>query len=77
MSPACITTRSARRNRLSIPSQDPIWVKRLALPLAQDGDKVDLLLAIWLADRRSIADFARNDPAGEASTPMVLEWSRP
>ena len=59
--------------RLSIPSQDYIWVKRLGLPLAQDGENVDMILAIWLAERRSIADLARNDPAREAGTPQVLE----
>ena len=59
--------------RLSIPSQDYVWVKRLGLPLAQDGDKVDMILAIWLAERRSIADVLRSDPAHEAGTPMVLE----
>jgi hypothetical protein len=59
--------------RLSIPSQDYIWVKRLGLPLAQDGNKVDMILAIWLAERRSIADLARNDPVREAGTPQVLE----
>lgn len=59
--------------RLSVPSQDYIWVKRLGLPLAQDGDTVDMILAIWLAERRSIADLARGDPAREAGTPQVLE----
>ena len=59
--------------RLSIPSQDDIWVKRLGLPLAQDGERVDMILAIWLAERRSIADLARSDHASEAGTPQVLE----
>ena len=59
--------------RLSVPSQDYIWVKRLGLPLAQDGDKVDMILAIWLAERRSISDLARGDLAREAGTPQVLE----
>ena len=59
--------------RLSIPSQDYIWVKRLGLPLAQDGETVDMILAIWLAERRSIADLARSDAASEAGTPQVLE----
>ena len=59
--------------RLSIPSQDYIWVKRLGLPLAQDGDKVDMILAIWLAERRKISDLARGDLAREAGTPQVLE----
>ena len=59
--------------RLSIPSQDYIWVKRLGLPLAQDGDKVDMILAIWLAERRKISDLARGDLTREAGTPQVLE----
>jgi hypothetical protein len=59
--------------RLSIPSEDYVWVKRLYLPLAQDGNKVDMILAIWLAERRSIADFARGDLEREAGAPQVLE----
>ena len=59
--------------RLSIPAQDYIWVKRLGLPLAQDGDNVDMVLAIWLAERHSIADLARGALAREAGTPQVLE----
>jgi hypothetical protein len=59
--------------RLSIPSQDYIWVKRLGLPLAQDGDTVDMILAIWLAERRKISDLARGDLERDAGTPQVLE----
>jgi len=59
--------------RLSVPSQDYVWVKRLVLPLAHDGDKVDMILAIWLAERRSIADLARSDKEREAGVPQVLE----
>jgi len=59
--------------RLSIPAQDYIWVKRLGLPLAQDGDKVDMILAVWIAERRKISDLARGDLAREAGTPQVLE----
>ncbi len=59
--------------RLSIPAQDYIWVKRLGLPLAQDGDKVDMILAIWLAERRTAADMARQGPDREAGAPLVLE----
>ncbi|HEV8390010.1 MAG TPA: PAS domain-containing protein [Dongiaceae bacterium] len=59
--------------RLSVPSQDYVWVKRLGLPLAQDGDRVDMILAIWLAERRSVADLARGDLEREAGTPQVLE----
>jgi len=63
--------------RLSIPAQDYIWVKRLGLPLAQDGDKVDMIHAVWIAERRKISDLARGDLAREAGTPQVLERSRP
>jgi hypothetical protein len=59
--------------RLSIPSQDYIWVKRLGLPLAHDGDNVDMVLAIWLAERRPVADLARGEPGREAGMPIVLE----
>jgi hypothetical protein len=59
--------------RLSIPSQDYVWVKRLGLPLAQDGNNVDMILAIWLAERRSIAELARGDQQREAGAPQVLE----
>ena len=40
-----------------------------------DGDKVDMILAIWLAERRKISDLARGDLAREAGTPQVLERS--
>lgn len=59
--------------RLSIPSQDYVWVKRLGLPLAQDGDKVDMILAVWLAERRKMSDLAHSDLAREAGAPLVLE----
>ena len=59
--------------RLSIPAQDYLWVKRLGLPLASDGRNVDMILAIWLAERRSIADLARGDLEREAEMPKVLE----
>jgi len=59
--------------RLSIPSRDYVWVKRLGLPLAQDGNQVDMILVIWIAERRSIADLARGDPEREAGMPRVLE----
>jgi hypothetical protein len=59
--------------RLSIPSQDFVWVKRLGLPLAQDGENVDMILFLWLAERRSIADLARGAPDRESGTPQVLE----
>lgn len=59
--------------RLSIPSRDYVWMKRLGLPLAQDGHKVDMILTVWLAERRSIADLARGEPEHEAGEPQVLE----
>jgi hypothetical protein len=59
--------------RLSVPSQDYVWVKRLGLPLAQDGSRVDMILAVWIAERRSIADLARADPAHDAGEPHVLK----
>jgi hypothetical protein len=57
-------------DRLSIPAQDYVWVKRLGLPLAQDGDKVDMILVLWLAERHSLA---RSASAREAGTSQVLE----
>jgi hypothetical protein len=59
--------------RLSIPSQDYIWVKRLGLPLAQDGDTVDMILCVWLAERHDLLDRARSDLLQDAGTPQVLE----
>ena len=59
--------------RLSIPSQDYVWVKRLGLPLAQDGDTVDMILAVWIAERRKISDLARSNLDREAGSPQVLE----
>ena len=59
--------------RLSVPSQDFVWVKRLGLPLAHDGETVDMILAVWIAERRSVADLARGAPEREAGEPMVLE----
>ena len=58
--------------RLSIPAQDFVWVKRLGLPLAHDGENVDMILFLWLAERRSIADLARGEPDRESGTPQVL-----
>lgn len=59
--------------RLSVPSQDYVWVKRLGLPLAKDGSRVDMILAVWIAERRSVADLARGDPERDAGEPRVLE----
>lgn len=57
---------------LSLPTDDFFWVKRLGLPLAQDGRSVDMILTLWLAERQSRADFARRTHAG-AGAPLVLE----
>jgi hypothetical protein len=59
--------------RLSIPSRDYVWVKRLGLPLAQDGHTVDMILAVWLAARRSVSDLARGETERETGEPIVLE----
>ena len=59
--------------RLSIPSEDFIWVKRLGLPLAHDGENVDMILFVWLAERRFIADLARGESDRDSGTPQVLE----
>ena len=59
--------------RLSGLGQDYVLVKRLGLPLAQDGSNVDMILAIWRAERRSIADLARGELDREAGMPRVLE----
>lgn len=59
--------------RLTVSAQDYLWVKRLGLPLAQDGQNVDMILAIWLAERRSTSDLAHGDRERAAGTPQVLE----
>lgn len=59
---------------LTLPSDDHFWVKRLGLPLAQDGSNVDMVLALWVAERQSRADVARVLLAGaEVPGPQVLE----
>jgi hypothetical protein len=60
--------------RLAMSAQDYLWVKRLGLPLAQDGQKVDMILAVWLAQSRSTSDLAHDDLEGDAGMPQVLEW---
>jgi hypothetical protein len=59
--------------RLPLSTQDYLWVKRLGLPLAQDGAKVDMILATWVAEKRSTADRARGALDLEAGEPKVLE----
>jgi len=60
--------------RLTLPSEDYFWVRRLGLPLAQDGRHVDMVLALWLAERRSLADLARDGLAEpDGAGPQLLE----
>ncbi|MEZ5830625.1 MAG: PAS domain-containing protein [Dongiaceae bacterium] len=58
--------------RLSLPSQEYVWVKRLGLPLAHDGHAVDMVLVVWLAERRQAAALDRGDPTRESGEPVVL-----
>lgn len=60
---------------LSFPTDDHFWVKRLGLPLAQDGRTVDMVLALWVAQRRSRTDLAKAIAAGgaEGGRPHLLE----
>lgn len=60
--------------RLTLPSKDYIWVKRLGLPLAQNGSDVDMVLGLWLAERRSAAEYSQTvlaEPDGDG--PHLLE----
>lgn len=59
--------------RLILSAQEHFWVKRLGLPLAQDGTNVDMILAVWLADRRPAADREPGELDGEPAAPQVLE----
>lgn len=59
---------------LTLPSDDFFWVKRLGLPLARDGRTVDMVLALWLAQRKSRTDLAKEAVAyPEGPGPQVLE----
>ena len=60
---------------LSFPSDDHYWVRRLGLPLAQDGRNVDMVLALWAAQRQSRTDLAKATAAGgaEGARPQLLE----
>jgi hypothetical protein len=65
--------------RLTLPSQEYFWVRRIGLPLAQDGRHVDMVLGLWLAERRSFTDLSRADLSCgrleelEGPGPQVLE----
>ena len=59
---------------LTLPSDDFFWVKRLGLPLARDGRNVDMVLCLWLAQRKSRTDLAREAAAHpEGPGPQLLE----
>ena len=60
-------------SRLAVSAQDHLRVKRLGLPLAQDGQNVDMILAIWLAERHPNTHLARGDIERDAGTPQLLE----
>jgi hypothetical protein len=59
--------------RLGIPVQDFVSVKRLGLPLAQDGHNVDMILVVWLAQRRSAAGLTLQELEMDAGEPIALE----
>jgi len=59
--------------RLSVPSQEYVRVKRLGLPLAGDGRTVDMVLAVWLAERKSLSGLARGELEADAGEPQVLQ----
>lgn len=61
--------------RLSISSQEFVSVKRLGLPLAQDGRKVDMILVVWIAERRPAASLTPKDLEMDAGDPIALESS--
>jgi hypothetical protein len=52
---------------LTVPSRDFVWVKRLGLPLARDGENVDMILAAFhpVPKRREFAV-----PASSAASPF-------
>lgn len=60
---------------VSFPGDDHFWIKRLGLPLAQDGSNVDMVLALWVAQRQSRTDLAKAVAAGgtEGGRPQLLE----
>lgn len=60
---------------VTISAQSYHWVKRLALPLARDGNRVDMILATWVAEPHSLADLSRLDRHRGSGEPRVLERS--
>lgn len=59
---------------LTLPSEDFFWVKRLGLPLARDGRNVDMVLCLWLAQRKSRTDLAKEAAAHpDGPGPQMLE----
>lgn len=59
---------------LTLPSDDFFWVKRLGLPLARDGHNVDMVLCLWMAQRKSRTDLAKEAAAHpDGPGPQLLE----
>jgi hypothetical protein len=59
---------------LTLPSDDFFWVKRLGLPLARDGRNVDMVLGLWVAQRKSRTDLAKEAAAHpDGPGPQLLE----
>lgn len=59
--------------RLSMPPQDHLWVKRLVLPLARDGLRVDMVLKIWVAGRDVGTELSRSGFEGPGEGPILLQ----
>jgi len=60
-------------DRLGVATREHNWMKRLGLPLAQDGERVDMILAVWIAEHRSAADLTRDGLERDTGEPRVLE----
>ncbi len=59
---------------LTLPSDDFFWVKRLGLPLARDGRNVDMVLGLWVAQRKSRTDLSKDAAAHpDGPGPQLLE----
>jgi hypothetical protein len=60
--------------RLTLPSAEFCWVRRLGVPLAQDGVQVDMVLSVWLAERRPLAETSQRPlPEPDGAGPQPLE----